>query len=100
MNSESHKIGHADHISHFEVNLPITKLKAVQVQVQVQVQGVMQEQLVDDQTNVHCTKGHPEAGMQKRQMMQNQCYRSCSGQRSYLLVKGVVGIDFLVEGMY
>ena len=68
------------------------KLKAAQVQ------EVMQEQLVDDQTNVHYTKGYPKAGMQRRQAKQNQGYHS--GQRSYLLVKGVVGIDFLKEGMY
>ena len=36
--------------------------------------------------------------MHKRQVMRNQCHYS--GQRSYLLVKGVVGIDFLGEGMY
>ena len=68
------------------------KLKAAQVQ------EVMQEQLVDDQTNVHYTKGHPKAGMQKSQAIPNQCYHS--GQRSYLLAKGVVGIEFLGEGMY
>lgn len=76
------------------------QVKAVQVKVLQQVQEVMQEQLVDDQINVHCTKGYPEVGTQKRQTRRNQCYHSYSGQRSYLLVKGVVGIEFQVEGRH